>query len=1065
MRASYTLGTGRGSNPNAHKSQSHVSNSSKVNGGPDLATQGDGVVDVMVVPDGPLLECLEARRSADNDDGYAPSEAIELFRQTGLAGRIEPKELMKAAQSMVKRTLYSGDVLFEKGAIASKLYIVVSGELLLDVSDTGFRPVARPDGSAAPPPGPFVHSPAEQCFHISGGTMLGDEGILGFDEKCSSTAAVMSERAVIFEAAGFARKFLVGRIKAMRYAALAYKDLPRWTIPIGEAESNNLYGNLNSLRKVIAQCRPWRGTTENWHIKDEDLSDPHFKAILPMVKKFRQDKAIQNKNKQRKDLDPETEKKNVMKAAIIKKKSDAKKMKKPKRESSLNNQTAAQKAKREFILDQPDSGLNLKRLSQLSLGVARSHNNASKKILSESVQVHARVNILQDQLLREEKIEKNHEKIYAALKDEGEGEGGGGSQTTLLVGSMTSAASASTSKPSQINLSKMSADADHHTRAKARRAYVKSVTAKLHASLQMYKDRQEEYVEEEKEDEGEHIRISEVAQIMSMFKSAAAGAMNDNGEGKPKNVQFTEGEEGEGGGGGGEGEGGTSGDGASVITTSTESSILDVLEMYRPRIEAYLENMDENRARELARLRASGPAGERAALRATTKALNMNNDVAEVDMEEFKSSDDPSENNTGTNLGHSQSYSVLNGTDTNTNTNNKSSPLRDLRDPRTQTMQKKKNVYVNETNWRPPSPPALSGSNERGEMLVKTFSKPTTRETLKNFGQGQDLSGQSKSIWKKKHFEHQYSRGVEEDVEKEAARTHQGLASLLSLEFKLGERHYRTHADRMKGVDSSGYGQKHIEEETKKELGMTYSEAKEVAEFYRMPPPTTMRRIVMSEAMGLMLNPTNKKNKPKSKSTYNKARGGKLAMQGGEAVDINDMNKNIGEFEGEFEGGGGGVDAEGSMWSVDLDSPAGFIDALRDKDFSTRKRFLERNGWNTRSMKVSNNSTEIQENGSAWFQNEIAKMGILVEEDEEKEGEGEGERVGRGVAKQYDNTHYDEDPSLIRSPRKLRAYKKRMVKDLQVRISISLCLCVRFRGLYLYTVGVLFPIKWCIRLR
>jgi hypothetical protein len=84
---------------------------------------------------------------------------------------------------------------------------------------------------------------------------------------------------------------------------------------------------------------------------------------------------------------------------------------------------------------------------------------------------------------------------------------------------------------------------------------------------------------------------------------------------------------------------------------------------------------------------------------------------------------------------------------------------------------------------------------------------------------------------------------------------------------------------------------------------------------------------------------------------------------------------------------------------------------------------------------------------------------------EEGEGEGEGERVGRGVAKQYDNTHYDEDPSLIRSPRKLRAYKKRMVKDLQVRISISLCLCVRFRGLYLYTVGVLFPIKWCIRLR
>ncbi len=92
---------------------------------------------------------------------------------------------------------------------------------------------------------------------------------------------------MVFEAAGFARKFLVDRVKAMRYAALAYKELPRWTVPIGEAETNNLYGNLNSLRKVVAQCHPWRGTAENWNIKDEDLHGPHFKTIRPIVAEIR----------------------------------------------------------------------------------------------------------------------------------------------------------------------------------------------------------------------------------------------------------------------------------------------------------------------------------------------------------------------------------------------------------------------------------------------------------------------------------------------------------------------------------------------------------------------------------------------------------------------------------------------------------------------------------------------------------------------------------------------------------------------------------------------------------
>ncbi len=38
-------------------------------------------------------------------------------------------------------------------------------------------------------------------------------------------------------------------------------------------------------------------------------------------------------------------------------------------------------------------------------------------------------------------------------------------------------------------------------------------------------------------------------------------------------------------------------------------------------------------------------------------------------------------------------------------------------------------------------------------------------------------------------------------------------------------------------------------------IGMTIAEAKDIAEFVRVAPPTTTRRIQLSEAMEAMLNP------------------------------------------------------------------------------------------------------------------------------------------------------------------------------------------------------------------
>ena len=68
--------------------------------------------------------------------------------------------------------------------------------------------------------------------------MLGDEGLVGLDSVYISTAAVASQIAVVFEArpGGYAHYFLSQRVNGIRYSALAYKDLPRWTIPIQIAE-------------------------------------------------------------------------------------------------------------------------------------------------------------------------------------------------------------------------------------------------------------------------------------------------------------------------------------------------------------------------------------------------------------------------------------------------------------------------------------------------------------------------------------------------------------------------------------------------------------------------------------------------------------------------------------------------------------------------------------------------------------------------------------------------------------------------------------------------------------
>lgn len=202
-------------------------------------------IEIVVLPKQSLMDCLKSR----SQDDASTSEAIDFLRQSGLANRISPKDLVQAARSMVRRTLLQGDILYYKGEPSRSMFLVVSGEFLLDVGE--FMVEGQPLA--------FVANAPDKCYYLSAGSILGDEGVLGEDKVFASTAVVVSTAAVVFEAVDFGLAFLAEKLRSLRYCALYYKDKLRWDNPNPLAEQVNPYTYFNSLRKTIAFTSPFRG--------------------------------------------------------------------------------------------------------------------------------------------------------------------------------------------------------------------------------------------------------------------------------------------------------------------------------------------------------------------------------------------------------------------------------------------------------------------------------------------------------------------------------------------------------------------------------------------------------------------------------------------------------------------------------------------------------------------------------------------------------------------------------------------------------------------------------------
>jgi len=207
---------------------------------------------VLVIPKLSLLECIESRRSGLTSNQKI-SETIDYIRLSGLANRASPKDLVDIAQSMTKRTVLKGEVLYCKGEPIKCLYLLVSGEVVLDtgasIADKGYSP--------------FLDINYDNCYLFNGNTILGDEGVSKKSKATfEGTAVVISDVAIIFELTGFAFNYLSSRVDVLRYCALAYRDLSRWSPPLVNAEKINIYSTFNALRKRVALIHPQRGASE-----------------------------------------------------------------------------------------------------------------------------------------------------------------------------------------------------------------------------------------------------------------------------------------------------------------------------------------------------------------------------------------------------------------------------------------------------------------------------------------------------------------------------------------------------------------------------------------------------------------------------------------------------------------------------------------------------------------------------------------------------------------------------------------------------------------------------------
>ena len=210
-------------------------------------------VDVLVVTQPELISCLDSRRKLAGGAWQPPSaEVVDFLRQTGLIHKANIVDIMQAAACITKKTLPSGALLYKKGDKVNKVFILLSGEVFLDIGN--YEDSMSIDGH------PFQNLNVANCFCLGAGSILGDEGMVGYNRTYYASSIVLSESVVVFEITGFGIEFLGGRLGLEKFSALLYKSKPMhkeaYNIVLEEIV---LHSTFNCLRKAISAQNPFRG--------------------------------------------------------------------------------------------------------------------------------------------------------------------------------------------------------------------------------------------------------------------------------------------------------------------------------------------------------------------------------------------------------------------------------------------------------------------------------------------------------------------------------------------------------------------------------------------------------------------------------------------------------------------------------------------------------------------------------------------------------------------------------------------------------------------------------------
>ena len=355
--------------------------------------EGD-VCEILVVPADCLMNLIQSKTKGNIDC----SEAVDFLRQSGLANRINPQDLIDFASSMKKITLRIGDILHLKNEPCEKIHLVVAGEVLCDTessnasaSSKGSSPVKETINKR-----PFVTSQMDNCYILKGASIIGDEALIGNQRKYGATAAVVSEAAILFEITGFGIQFLMNRLGLERYCALSYKDLKLWGPEFPEAESKTIQIYFDTLRKAISRRFPSRGLFPQKKELDEVAHGQYFHHILMKDFSEPKDKSSSNSNKM-----PEVKSSKQTTSPPQKKKE--KESKQGKKIDKTNSKTLSAprkgdepKRQPQYIDDTIEGGL--RRLGRLSMHAAvntRTNLRINKEALSQAKR-DAKQSILRD---------------------------------------------------------------------------------------------------------------------------------------------------------------------------------------------------------------------------------------------------------------------------------------------------------------------------------------------------------------------------------------------------------------------------------------------------------------------------------------------------------------------------------------------------------------------------------------------------------------------------------------------------------------------------------------------